>query len=1080
MTRRAMFNGLAGGLLFILASIYPLLAVLAPLIVREWIPPVTSPVFHAVLLMASAVVGLAAVSLPSSLAVHQSDIRHTWGGIKSGGITGLLMGMTIAFIISAPLNTLSGWQLLRPFLQPELSQPSSTALVSYAVHVFNRGGEVMLWTIGIAILVNAFIGGITAWSRRHHIPPAPEATLFDLIESRQGKEWLKDNDEAASVGLAVGVVVGVLVWMSEAQSFYIGFTQLWPDLGDILSQSLGSTIISRAIPFPPLITIAFLVMGGVIVLSIKNPSSCFRNRMLGVLIGFDIALIVWYLQFTRNSNFYLGVSPFLLQRFMHTSHDPELDLYLSQVPALLANPDVQVALVFTVQWLFLPVMILVSLIGGVVSGVFYSLLAPFIMPRAVDRAARFIRTVCRDPAKVLPTLYALFMKDPQAYDVLAYSAINMPRKYFTLARLAAAYHTLGTSKNDQGRMANELAMLIQDHPEWKLSKEISSVMRSLHAIITADSLEALMNVPEPLTSDTTSLPPMMVKSIERIRDVFMELNKVVRVNDLPTQLTFYNDALNAIRIAENFVNKEMRDPRTSATVVAEQPLLSHALERWEEMVKIAITRLKGRADVVIELKSRHVTPSVRLPIIISVRNRGLNVAEHIRVSLVKGDDYYVMQPDEQGIEILGAGETRDITFFVEPQPKMRRLRLQWQVSFDDSIESVRQAEFADIAEFVAPDKPFQKIFPIPYVTGTPLKESSVFVGRQDVFDFVKENLLGAHQNNVIILHGQRRTGKTSVLYRLGEVLRQTHIAVLIDMQGKPARGEADFLFSIADDIVYALEKENINVVLPDRKAFDESPEFFFSSRFIRGLHEHLGKRNLLLLFDEFEELQRRVDDKKLSPEIFLFLRNLMQHEEKLDFIFSGTHKLEELGSGYWSALFNIAMYKQITFLSTAEVRRLITEPVAQYNLEYDPLAIENIITLTAGHPYFTQLLLHEVVVYHNETKRSYITAADIEQAVWRVMERGEAHFKYIWTESSETQQKMMRLLAEGLVGKHALALSDMSNLNERLCGCEMDDNDIAELTHLAERDILSRNGKLYRFTVPLIEKWVRHTYPMTA
>jgi hypothetical protein len=36
------------------------------------------------------------------------------------------------------------------------------------------------------------------------------------------------------------------------------------------------------------------------------------------------------------------------------------------------------------------------------------------------------------------------------------------------------------------------------------------------------------------------------------------------------------------------------------------------------------------------------------------------------------------------------------------------------------------------------------------------------------------------------------------------------------------------------------------------------------------------------------------------------------------------------------------------------------------------------------------------------------------------------------------------------------------------------------LTRLAERDIISRNGKLYRFTVPLIEKWVRHTYPMMA
>ena len=30
--------------------------------------------------------------------------------------------------------------------------------------------------------------------------------------------------------------------------------------------------------------------------------------------------------------------------------------------------------------------------------------------------------------------------------------------------------------------------------------------------------------------------------------------------------------------------------------------------------------------------------------------------------------------------------------------------------------------------------------------------------------------------------------------------------------------------------------------------------------------------------------------------MFPFLRNLMQHEELLDFVFAGTHKLEELGA----------------------------------------------------------------------------------------------------------------------------------------------------------------------------------------
>ena len=213
-----------------------------------------------------------------------------------------------------------------------------------------------------------------------------------------------------------------------------------------------------------------------------------------------------------------------------------------------------------------------------------------------------------------------------------------------------------------------------------------------------------------------------------------------------------------------------------------------------------------------------------------------------------------------------------------------------------------------------------------------------------MFEYIQEHLFGTYQNNVIVLHGQRRTGKTSILYRLKKVMADTHLCVLVDMQGKAARGTLDFLYSLADDIVYALEDQGLTLELPARSEFADSPEFFFRSRFLRSVYEvlppvtnpnadahpHDGdqphRKHILLMFDEFEELQKRVEDGKLEPEIFPFLRNLMQHEEPLDFVFAGTHKLEELGAEYWSILFNIASYKKITFLSHDDAQRLITRP----------------------------------------------------------------------------------------------------------------------------------------------------------
>ena len=541
-------------------------------------------------------------------------------------------------------------------------------------------------------------------------------------------------------------------------------------------------------------------------------------------------------------------------------------------------------------------------------------------------------------------------------------------------------------------------------------------------------------------------------------------------------MIFLENSLEAIHAAQGFLASALAAQK--AVALPQRVALGDALSHWQTIVLAAIKRLKGRADLTAALQSRQCAHCTPLPLVWLVQNKGLNVAQAVRLRLLPGDGYAV-DSGETEIEILPVGETRQLTLTVLPHASARRLRVAWELHYDDAVDNDRRLTFADVVDFDAPQRPFQRIFPIPYVTGTPLKSDDVFVGRADVFAFIRENLLGAHQNNVIILHGQRRTGKTSVLYRLRTTMADTHIAVLIDMQGKPARNEADFLYAIADDIAFALEDAGIDVALPPREAFEASPEFYFRARFLRSLYPRLGDRRLLLLFDEFEELQRRVENGRLQPEIFQFLRNLMQHEESLDFVFSGTHRLEDLSADYWSVLFNIAVYKPITFLSPVEVRRLMTAPVADYPVEYDPLAAERIIQAAAGHPYFTQLILHEMLVHYNATQRSYLTAADVAQVLERIVERGEAHFKYIWAESTPAEREMLQATAELLHAAEVVNVNAARELLEKY-GRSSEDNWEAALAALVGRDILTRRNPkspLYRFKIDLIRLWVDRTRP---
>lgn len=201
------------------------------------------------------------------------------------------------------------------------------------------------------------------------------------------------------------------------------------------------------------------------------------------------------------------------------------------------------------------------------------------------------------------------------------------------------------------------------------------------------------------------------------------------------------------------------------------------------------------------------------------------------------------------------------------------------------------------------------------------------------------------------------------------------------------------------------------------------------------------------------------------------------NEDKVDFVFSGTHRLEDLSADYWSILFNIAAYKPITFLDQTEVQRLMTEPIAQYGITYDPLAADRIIQVAAGHPYFTQLILHEMMVYHNESRRSYLTSADVDKVLERILERGEAHFKHIWAESSPAERDVLSALTELTQRGDSAATHDLQVfLQER--GRQSADNWRSELDSLVAREILSQvdiRSTRYRFKVDLVRLWIERS-----
>jgi hypothetical protein len=233
-----------------------------------------------------------------------------------------------------------------------------------------------------------------------------------------------------------------------------------------------------------------------------------------------------------------------------------------------------------------------------------------------------------------------------------------------------------------------------------------------------------------------------------------------------------------------------------------------------------------------------------------------------------------------------------------------------------------------------------------------------------------------------------------------------------------------------------------------------------------------------LLLDEFEELESAVRRGNLDSSVFGFLRHLIQHSEDLSVIFCGTHRMEELAADYWSVLFNISLYRHVAFLQQAEAFKLIQEPVGGFGMKYDDLALDKMWRVTAGHPYFLQLLCHSLVNQHNKSKRNYVTVADVNAALDEILASGEAHFIFLWTESTREERLALTALSRmmPLTGQaNPVQVSDY--LAER--GVPLDRRAVSEaLHHLALRDILNRTakdgaeGEAYRWQLGLLGLWV--------
>lgn len=360
----------------------------------------------------------------------------------------------------------------------------------------------------------------------------------------------------------------------------------------------------------------------------------------------------------------------------------------------------------------------------------------------------------------------------------------------------------------------------------------------------------------------------------------------------------------------------------------------------------------------------------------------------------------------------------------------------------------------------------------PYIAGNPVGGSEAFVGRTDILRTVLRVLKNPGEN-AIVLYGQRRIGKTSVLLELMRRLPHEgpYQPIYFDLQDKAALPLSTVLRELMQRIAAATS-------VPAPTVTNDAPPEQFQTTFLRAVLQQLPlETSLVLLFDEFDVLDNPGEG-QAGKDFFPYLRNLLTLNSRLQFGFVIGRRPEDLSS-FTLSVFKGIKAEPISLLTANDTAALVRLSEQNGSLHWTEEAIVQVYALTGGHPFLTQQLcqeLWETAWQDDPPETPLITPAAIDGAIDSTLRSAMNALEWLWDGLRPAQRIVAAALAEA--GPDSISQEELeSRLQQsgvRILIGELQD---APRT-LQDWDLLEPGKAGYRFRVELLRRWLVQNKPL--